>query len=539
MHYWSKLFFTILLLLGFVNLTYGQYQNFSQFNFSPDRINPGKFLKKDEASIRTVYRTVNSSLNLNLNTIYASGTYPLSMVSSETSWGSVTFSVFNDATNQSGLFNSTELNLGYTHTLQIGEMQTLSFGISVRHNNRGINLRNYTTGSQFNPSLGFDPSIGLGENFNEFESRYYSVSTGIYLKGTDLLNKKYFMGISAYDINRPNESVLNGESAVPLTFQAEGGYHIYEQGQYGIIPSFLYTRSGGTDVLNIGSAFQFKPDDFKTVELHTRYRVAKAIILGMQYHTPNFSVGFSYDLSTGVRNDVFNNALEIGLELRKGILSKKKVKKEKEKKIKRRKNKKEKKHKRKKKRNKKEKKEDDKPRKELSKINPPKLSNTTLETDKDTLESIEPSVVEKIFPTDTVAKYLDKDVSIKVGQLENNKRAFSENKLEVYFDFNSTKLNTQSRNRLTNWVKNLKNHQFLKVIIIGHTDNVGSKEINQQISIKRANTIKEYLIAQGISPNLMAVKGVGMFQPAYENNNGVGRSKNRRVDLIMISTKTN
>jgi|GEM_PF-5667387 len=524
-----KILLTALVFATTFGLALGQYQNFSQFNFSPDRINPGKFLKKDEASLRTVYRTINSNLNLNLNTFYASGTYPLSIISSDYSWGAFTFSVFNDATTQSGLFNTTELNLGYTHMLQIGELQTLSFGISARHNNKGINLRNYTTGSQFNPGLGFDPSIGIGENFDDFESRFYSVGTGIYLKGTDLLNKKYYLGISFYDINRPNESVLDGESSIPITIQAEGGYHIYEDRQYGIIPSFLYTRSGGTDLLNIGSAFQYKSNESKILELHTRYRLAKAFILGLQYHTPNFSMGFSYDLPTGVRNDVFNNALEVGLELRKGIIPNKRIKKNKEK------NKKREKRSKNKKKKKGRKKKKGKTKTGIPKIKSPEKENVEKQDNQDILESNTPAVIENTSTTDSVNQSIDKNVEIKVGKLQTEKSKIVEERLQTYFDFNTTQLNAGAKESLNNWAEDFKNRNLLKLIIIGHTDNVGSKEINQQISLKRANAIKNYLVELGIDSTIIVVKGAGMLQPAFENTNEIGRSKNRRVELIMIA----
>ncbi|CAN0532017.1 unnamed protein product, partial [Scytosiphon promiscuus] len=146
-------------------------------------------------------------------------------------------------------------------------------------------------------------------------------------------NKNYFLGFSLYDINRPNESVINGKSALPVTIQAEGGYHIYEKDNWGIIPSFLYTRSGGTDLLNIGSSFQYHLGMLKTVELLTRYKLAKSVVLGIQYHGAQFSAGFSYDIPTGIRNDIFTNAFEVGIELRKSIIPKERNRKSREKKV--------------------------------------------------------------------------------------------------------------------------------------------------------------------------------------------------------------
>ncbi|MBT33524.1 MAG: hypothetical protein CMO01_27995 [Thalassobius sp.] len=549
------LILSILMMITCIDLQ-AQYQNFFQYNFSPDRINPGRYIKKDEAALRAVYRTVNTSLNMNLNTMYASGSYPLGIVSSESGWGAVTFSVFDDATTQSGLFKTTELNLGYTHVLQVGKYQMLSFGISSRYTDKGIDLNNYTTGSQYLQGAGFDPSIDLGENVDDFQSRYYSIAAGIYLRGMDLLDNEYFMGISLYDVNQPNESVLAGESSIPLTLQLEGGYHIYDKLHYAIIPSFLYTRSGGTDLLNLGSAFQYRPNDVKTLELQTRYKVAKAVVLALQFHTPQFSVGFSYDLPTGARSDIFSNAFEIGVEIRKSILPSRSLKSKedeeenkKNRKKKRKKNKKSKKKKTQEKLNKKKGKQVPAIRENTSETNiteedisetdfvedEENIPNNREEQLQDTNALVVPNV--NVQETDSTKAKIENEVNIQVGEIEDETPNLIQKTGQVYFDFNTTSLNDDAKQILDSWIAELAANNFLKLIIIGHTDNVGSKDINQQISIQRANSIKAYLEAAGIRSGKISVKGNGMAKPAFENTNEIGRAKNRRVELILIKVE--
>jgi OOP family OmpA-OmpF porin len=68
----------------------------------------------------------------------------------------------------------------------------------------------------------------------------------------------------------------------------------------------------------------------------------------------------------------------------------------------------------------------------------------------------------------------------------------------------------------------------------GHTDNVGSAEYNQNLSERRAESVKKYLVNKGIAAERMVVKGYGLTQPVASNDTKEGRAKNRRVQLKEI-----
>ncbi len=71
----------------------------------------------------------------------------------------------------------------------------------------------------------------------------------------------------------------------------------------------------------------------------------------------------------------------------------------------------------------------------------------------------------------------------------------------------------------------------MKGIIEGHTDNVGSEDVNQKLSERRAAAIKRYLIQNfGISPDRLQAEGYGMSRPVVDNDTARGRSKNRRIE---------
>lgn len=73
----------------------------------------------------------------------------------------------------------------------------------------------------------------------------------------------------------------------------------------------------------------------------------------------------------------------------------------------------------------------------------------------------------------------------------------------------------------------------LKVQVEGYTDSVGSDAFNQTLSDKRSETVKNFLVAQGVSPNNITSQGFGKNDPVADNSTASGRSQNRRVNMVV------
>ncbi len=104
---------------------------------------------------------------------------------------------------------------------------------------------------------------------------------------------------------------------------------------------------------------------------------------------------------------------------------------------------------------------------------------------------------------------------------------------DVLFDTGSSTLKPGAREKLAKISGIVLAHPGLTLQIEGHTDSVGSDEFNQQLSERRADSVRDFLAEQGVQPSAMTAKGFGKTQPVASNDNGEGRQRNRRVELVV------
>jgi outer membrane protein OmpA-like peptidoglycan-associated protein len=104
---------------------------------------------------------------------------------------------------------------------------------------------------------------------------------------------------------------------------------------------------------------------------------------------------------------------------------------------------------------------------------------------------------------------------------------------DVLFDTGSASLKPGAREKLAKVAGIILAHPGLEMAVEGHTDSVGSASYNQQLSERRADSVRDYLVRQGIAPSVVATSGVGKDQPVASNSTAAGRQQNRRVELIV------
>ncbi|HEU5403411.1 MAG TPA: OmpA family protein, partial [Terriglobales bacterium] len=121
----------------------------------------------------------------------------------------------------------------------------------------------------------------------------------------------------------------------------------------------------------------------------------------------------------------------------------------------------------------------------------------------------------------------------QVLQTKDTARGLIVNMSDVLFDFNKATLKPGARERLARVAGILLAYPDLHLQIEGHTDNIGSDSYNMQLSDRRAQTVRDYLVSQGVSAGNVASRGLGKSDPVASNDTAAGRQMNRRVELVV------
>jgi outer membrane protein OmpA-like peptidoglycan-associated protein len=104
---------------------------------------------------------------------------------------------------------------------------------------------------------------------------------------------------------------------------------------------------------------------------------------------------------------------------------------------------------------------------------------------------------------------------------------------DVLFDSGRYTLKPVAREKLAKVAGVLMAYPGLTVEVDGYTDNVGGESLNQTLSEKRADTVRDYLLHQGVSPRSLTSRGFGDGNPVASNDTSIGRQLNRRVELVL------
>lgn len=504
------------ILLCTATITQAQYFQYSQYNFTRQRVNPAMIGLNNYTSLGIDYRNQKTGGDSQINSNFFSFEYPLLNPSTGRPWSGLGLTLHNDKA--SGIFKTQEAAVSYSLHIRVGNMQTLSLGAKALIQTRSINMDGFYTGSQYVPDRGFDPGYASGENFDEMKSTFNTFSTGLYWQETDKKGRKlHHAGLSFFDFNRPYDSFFGDPSQLSSTFVFDGGFQMYSTKDFHIFPEVLFTHSASNSVLNAGFRFQkelnIKPRRMSDrVEMITKYVVGRSSVLGVQLHTETISLGMSYDFPV-LHNNVGNiGALELGFEWRKPVKT------------------------RAQKISAKRKKEAEEKKKQQAKNTQPaktKITDATaaieVKENKRDSAAIIPSVT-----VDTLAKATSElATSAKVGALKQEPLVIEKVTLHFPFEFNSSELDEPTEKFLNDLTITLKEDENLQLKIEGHTDNIGSDKFNLKLSQRRADEVRNYLIKMGIAPERLQSEGMGMHKPLNENLTDSDRAKNRRVEITV------
>lgn len=510
-----------------------QYFQFTQYNFSVQRVNPAWVGLSRDAIVDFEYRNQKTGGDFQLNSNFLSVAYPFFQRSTGKPWSGLGISLLSDKSGP--LFKSQEAAATFAVNISTGVNQNLSLGFKGLMRWQRINLDGLFTGSQFLEGHGFDPALDNGEEPKPFQNNYFTISAGLLWQQTDRDGKLIKqLGFSFFDFNKPNPSFLDGsQDELPSTWVAHGSWRVFQKNKLEIVPEFLLTRSSTKNFLMAGGKFQYSLDKTNRVDLLLKYAVGRSGIIGLQLNREKFSVGMSYDFPMGSKNVGNLGAMEIGLEYRNPVDPKNKRDSAKKKKAKKRKA-------------------------ELAKgkskqpVKKDVLAKTPIKKESLTksperIANIREIVSEsrdstsKPIPAVIIEKDEPKNSSIKTkataGPLTHEPHLVEKIILHFRFNYNSTDMDEETEKFLEELSQTLLSNPSLTLKITGHTDNIGSPHMNHRLSWKRAEVVKAHLLKLGVSPAIISTDGKGMDEPVNANTTDEERAMNRRVEIKLMTNE--
>lgn len=107
----------------------------------------------------------------------------------------------------------------------------------------------------------------------------------------------------------------------------------------------------------------------------------------------------------------------------------------------------------------------------------------------------------------------------------------------LLFDFDSTQLSSTAKENLTDLAESVSTYENTDLLVLGHTDNVGSAEYNDRLSVRRSESAARYLYEKGIAPSRVTTMGKGEEDPIASNDSEDGRAQNRRVEVVIYASE--
>ena len=109
---------------------------------------------------------------------------------------------------------------------------------------------------------------------------------------------------------------------------------------------------------------------------------------------------------------------------------------------------------------------------------------------------------------------------------------------DAFFDVAKWNLKPEGRAKLDDLVSKMGGINLEVIIAVGHTDSDGGDAYNQKLSVQRSESVKAYLVSKGIEKNRVYTEGKGEKQPVADNKTKEGKTKNRRVEIEVVGTRT-
>lgn len=238
-----------------------QDPQFSQFYAAPLYLNPALAGSTNQARAGINYRNQWPAIDANFTTMSFFADYFI-----EDKNSGVGLLVTRDREGLAGL-RSTSIALQYSYELQLTDYLGFRPGVQLAMYNRDVNFDRLTFGDQFDPSTGEFIDQPSAESFStNFSKTFLDISFG----GV-FFTKAAWLGVAANHLNRPNQSIIDERSVLPVKLSFHGGFKFYmkpgvigsgvyaRNAERSIAPAAQYRHQGDFDQMDLGLYFTFEP----------------------------------------------------------------------------------------------------------------------------------------------------------------------------------------------------------------------------------------------------------------------------------------
>jgi type IX secretion system PorP/SprF family membrane protein len=250
-----------IVIQGSFNAVQAQDPQFSQFYAAPLYLNPAFTGATGQARAGINYRNQWPAIDANFTTMSAYFDYFI-----EDKKSGVGMILTRDMEGLAGL-RSLSIGLQYSYEFQLTDYLGFRPGAQVALYNRDVNFDKLTFGDQFDPATGDLINPTTAETFNtNFSKTFVDLSFG----GV-FFTRTAWLGVSGFHLNRPNQSIIDEESRLPVKLSVHGGFKFYmrpgavgngiytREAERSIAPAFQYRHQGKFDQMDLGVYFTFEP----------------------------------------------------------------------------------------------------------------------------------------------------------------------------------------------------------------------------------------------------------------------------------------
>lgn len=107
----------------------------------------------------------------------------------------------------------------------------------------------------------------------------------------------------------------------------------------------------------------------------------------------------------------------------------------------------------------------------------------------------------------------------------------------LLFDFGQATLSASAKQNIDNLAASLNKYPNTDILIVGHTDAIGTDAVNDRLSMNRANAVSSYAASKGVMTSRLKTSGKGEAEPIASNDTEDGRALNRRVEIVIVANE--